>query len=450
MEGVMFSSKSMLTVVFVQLALLVSVSASAQDKNDQALKARIERALRAERRDPKFAKLSLNAQMARVIARVIQTMPQDGGTQKAPVVASGLQPSEPRGPDNVLPAKPEPSPVAPAQPELLQLPPEWTVIVRKDFANIGIVNLPTPPSGATGATVSYSNDRVAKDVSWLIQGVGTVGYSFDPVGPFNYELVGVYGGINKFTNTANKPKTPSMDNVIDGALLEIGTLSQNQAGNFLNFFRFKAGSVENNIAPEKVKIGKIMYTTTQSETQFSTTGEWIPAYDLTFLPNDFRTIINGGNVTPFNIVGLPSIIQAIQIGFEPELIAQYDNTFNSANILAFSGRSSALRLGPEVGLLIFPFPNITNLSLDKLSIITFYHWYHEFEGDHTSYSFQTNLNYKIADLGGIGNLGFTIGYSRGSDENTGKKVNLFKIGLTGQLCDGPTECKAKVPTAESQ
>src|SRR5450631_4457366 len=107
MEGVMFSSKSMLTVVFVQLALLVSVSASAQDKNDQALKARIERALRAERRDPKFAKLSLNAQMARVIARVIQTMPQDGGTQKAPVVASGLQPSEPRGPDNVLPAKPE-------------------------------------------------------------------------------------------------------------------------------------------------------------------------------------------------------------------------------------------------------------------------------------------------------------------------------------------------------
>jgi len=85
-------------------------------------------------------------------------------------------------------------------------------------------------------------------------------------------------------------------------------------------------------------------------------------------------------------------------------------------------------------------------SLNQLSIATFYHWYHE--GRHNLYSFQTNLNYKIGpEIGGIGNIGLTVGYTRGSDENTGKNINLFKIGLTGQLCDGVTCKQTNAPAA---
>ena len=106
-------------------------------------------------------------------------------------------------------------------------------------------------------------------------------------------------------------------------------------------------------------------------------------------------------------------------------------------------------MGPQLGLFLEPFNGIETLNLNLLTINTIWHWYHDFVGprinyvaaankynfdiygSRNAYVFQTNLNYKLS-----ANIGLTLGYQRGVDENAGKNVNLFKIGLTGQLCGG--------------
>jgi hypothetical protein len=94
-----------------------------------------------------------------------------------------------------------------------------------------------------------------------------------------------------------------------------------------------------------------------------------------------------------------------------------------------------MRLGPQLGLILIPFHGADAYNLGSISITTFYHPYREFASGHNSYSFQTNLNYKLTK-----DLALTAGYTRGSDENTGKYANLFKVGLAGQLCAGSSAC----------
>lgn len=152
-------------------------------------------------------------------------------------------------------------------------------------------------------------------------------------------------------------------------------------------------------------------------------------------------------IYPLNFDGSP--YKNLLIRFEPQVIVQYDNTFDGNNILAFSGKQVSFRTGPQLGLFLEPFNGIEAFNLNLLTIKTFWHGYHEFAGprinyvanvgnygfnvygSRNAYVFQTNLNYKLSS-----NIGLTLGYQRGVDENAGKSVNLFKIGLAGQLCGG--------------
>jgi hypothetical protein len=448
MELNMINLKFSSLIIVMQLALLTSAWADDLDqaRKDRAIRKQIEQAIRAEKRDPKYSKLSLDSQMAKVLARVKQTMPKEAAAPSKVTEQSSTPQSAANERESESAASTTADTGVFSAKGPLALPPDspWSIVVRKDFANIGIISTPAPGAATTGATISFTNDRIAKDVSWMAQGVGTVAYTIqdNPNEFINYAQVGVYGGVNSFSNTAAKPVTASLDNVLDGGFLEFGTGIQSP---FANYFRVKAGSVENNIAPHIISIDNSTFTTTQTATQFSTSGEWMPFWNLSsYLPPQIAGF--NQDLLPFNFEGSP--YRSLMVQFNPEIIIQYDNTFNSTNILAFSNKSSALRLGPQAGLLLIPFPTIDMFSLNQFSIATFYHWYHEFEGNHNLYSFQTNLNYKISsESGGIGNIGLTVGYTRGSDENTGKNINLFKIGLTGQLCDG-VNCKKQTIAAE--
>jgi hypothetical protein len=76
----------------------------------------------------------------------------------------------------------------------------------------------------------------------MLQGVGIIGYTFldnlvgvaDP--HFSYGQIGIYGGVDKFTNTAAKPVTASKDNVIDGGFLEMGI---ERTAAFADYFRVR-------------------------------------------------------------------------------------------------------------------------------------------------------------------------------------------------------------------
>jgi hypothetical protein len=297
-------------------------------------------------------------------------------------------------------------------------------VLRKDYANIGIVS--EPYTGGTGATISYSDDRVAKNTSLAMQSLGVLGYrfanQFASPGDNNlhlfYGILGVYGGANKVTNTNSKPTTPSADNIYDGGVLELGF---ERGPEYQDYFRVKVGSVTNDLATKTLyTVGKTAVTTTTSATQFSTTAEWIPVYEPLYI---HRPKFDW----PLGQFG---------VRFDPEVIAQFDDTFRSTNVLAFSGKSSAYRLGPQVGLWLQPFAALDEAMLNKLSIYTVYHWYHEFVSGRSNYVFQTNANYPLLGGGGGGgnSLALTASYQRGVDENTGKNAELFKVGLSGSLC----------------
>jgi hypothetical protein len=423
------------SILFIALAQLAFASSPRAD--DLGSRKAIEDAIRAERNQPGYTRLSEEERIARVISRVLR----ERHWQRHRVAAAGIQTETiERG------AEPPLSKTKPIFPSLPPLPSEMVIVVRKDFANIGIVGLQDEASGsdkATGAKISVSNDRVAKNVSWTLQGVATVGYrtffgdATAPNGPF-YALAGAYAGIDKITNTAAKPDTPSKDNSIAGGLVELGTNSI--LGD--DYFRFKAGAVTDHLAQRTLAtIGKTTIMGTEPQTNLSISAEWIPVYNL----SAFNQYIPG-----FHFPWHPFDLNGPFIRFDPELKFQYDSTSDSTKILAFSNKSRSLRLGPQFGVIIIPFagndwfaddswfkPNLQNIS-----ITTYYHTYREFVSHHNFYNFQTNLNYKFND-----NLGFSAGYTRGSDENTGKRVNVFTAGLTGQICWGGDCPKPKAASA---
>jgi hypothetical protein len=312
---------------------------------------------------------------------------------------------------------------------LFVLPPRWRAALRKDFADVGPIA--NANQSSTGATVNYTNDRVAKNAAWQFQGVAALGYVVyqdNSTKPqtlrLHSVLIGGYGGVDKFTNTNSKPTNPTKDNIIGGGFAEFAferTLP------FTDYFRIKAGSATNNIATKTLfSVGKTQYIVTDPSTQFTTSFEWIPLYTdpviLGVLP------VHAGQFFdwPFGQFG---------VRFDPEVIAQYDDTYDDSRPLLFSNRRHATRLGPQVGLLIAPFAdsdiNLFNaLHLKNISIYSTYHWFHEFYSGMNHYAFQSNLNYKFSEKGGFG---FTFGYQRGVDEVAGKSNNTFKFGLTGQI-----------------
>jgi hypothetical protein len=426
-------AKTIPLCVIFQLAC--GASALAVDTSDSKLSSKIEEAIKAYARTHSVrqaspADLKAFADIAAAVAARSHERPRpSAGAAKSPTRASSVQVSN-LEPTTAASANPQP----PASPKFSVIPPPFQFVVRKDFANTGVIAAGALAGKGTGATFSYASDRVAKNGSWTAQGVGIVAYHLDDcaidplattVRPYCAQI-GIYGGIDKITNTSRSTSIAtspgyqkSKDSVIWGGFVETGV---QRTVDYLDFFRFKAGGVTNNAAERTLfSFNKTTITTTQAATQFSMTGEWIPTYDFSHIP--------GLSPLGFN--------KEMQIGggpimyFIPELYLQYDNTLDSTKLISFSNKSRALRFGPQLGLFIAPFPFETNLNLQRISIYAVYHYFHEFVSNKNNYALQTNLNYKITD-----GLGFTIQYQRGVNENTGRNVNLFTVGISASLCGG--------------
>lgn len=348
-----------------------------------------------------------------------------------------------------------------AAPEPTSTPSPLQFVVNKDFASVGVSVSQTDTSKTTGATFSFANDQVAKNSTWTAQAVGILAYHIDPCEPGSEKIgimcstFGLYGGLNKVSNsnpsatiTSNgTPVSKSMDNVIWGGFAETAYQSSQY---FQDFIRVKAGGVTNNIAQHTLfTIKKTTVTTTEAATQFASSLEWFPVYDFrgTFLTSALPCLSYAGFNKAFSVSTLFCSDHEFgpRISLIPELYLEYNNTFDTTQILAFSNKSSAFRAGPQVGLLVVPFPHADHVlqgwALENLSIYTVYHFFHEFVSAKSNYVFQTNLNYKFPKtfgaVPGIANdLGLSFQYQRGANENTGQRANIYTIGLTGSLCWG--------------
>lgn len=169
----------------------------------------------------------------------------------------------------------------------------------------------------------------------------------------------------------------------------------------LNFFRARAGVVADNIT---------------DETTVRLIGEWLPVYE-------FGDV---GVGSPMKIPNTPFIVNV-----QPELMLRYDSIGGSNKVLPFSTKDEALRIGPEVTLLMraqFVPPELEFLrSLNgKLT----YHWSQDlYTGNRFSW-LDAALIYNI-DPNGF--LALTGSYTHGNVEDTGSRTHLFKIGLTGKI-----------------
>ena len=198
-----------------------------------------------------------------------------------------------------------------------------------------------------------------------------------------------YVSVNSIGNSAQKSK--NLDTISPGAKIQVGV---DQLWGGQQYFRFGGAAVIDEIA---------------DTTAISATFEWIPVYEK-FIH------------FPGTLGGL------IAYRFDPELMVQFDSTTNSKKPLLFSGRDQALRIGPLVSL------NLQLVDRDipiisKLFANITYHWAEEFYSARSLSWFQAALTYNI-DPNGY--LGFTGSYKNGSDENTGRHVDLYQISLSGK------------------
>jgi hypothetical protein len=409
-----------------QLAILASVWPAATHAQEGLTKEAVKEMVRELQKIEKDTQLTA-AQRAKKVAGVFGGA--KGATQRATIVV----PPPSAGTVGATPAASVPvaSPPPAAKPNT-----DFSLSIAKDFTDVGILKFGDPASSVTGATLSYSDDRSAQNSSLTFQSIGTAGYKFinpdkhQTLQGLNYLEIGAYGGVDKFTNSNQvSPKTKTSDNVLYGGYLNLGMAS---SSNIYNYFRVMAGSITDDIAPKTLfKVGKTTVMTTETASHFAGAFEWFPAYNFGDYPSPDNYLGFYGNMTRMSL--FPGVNPILQL--DPELAFHYDNTFDSTKPLLFSNKSTATRLGPQIGFILTPFSDVR--WLQALSIKTTYYWWHEFESNHNSYTLKTAINYDLPSLLGDNKpsgLSLSVAYQRGANVNTGQKMGLFTIGLSGVFC----------------
>jgi hypothetical protein len=127
-------------------------------------------ALKSASKDPKYARLKKLADFieACAAARAKQTLP--GKNLSTSNVAGAVSSHSAATP------LPKMQPGTAAQPTDTQ----FRFLLRQDFTDVSIIAVPGPTdkSGATGASLGYSNDKSAFNKQWTAQGTAIAGYSF--------------------------------------------------------------------------------------------------------------------------------------------------------------------------------------------------------------------------------------------------------------------------------
>jgi hypothetical protein len=256
---------------------------------------------------------------------------------------------------------------------------------------------------AEGGLLSFADDRVALNRSWTANAMGAVVFQvlhdrFPKDGAFNFIGLSVapYVQIERLTNSNPKAAVNNVDQITFGGSAEIGF----DWGPGANYFRIRGAGVEDRVA---------------GSSSGSAIAEWIPVVD---------GIVN----SPFEFGGVP-----VSFLFTPELKARYDEVV----VNDITGAKQYLfRAGAQAS---FKYRAIPDALPDLLKSIGFLASLHgqttvswltsSFDGRSYGY-FNTSLTYNLDREGYVGLSG---SYTKGRSEDTGRKQDIWKLGLTAKL-----------------
>lgn len=278
-------------------------------------------------------------------------------------------------------------------------------LLRKNWVDIELASCPQSVAKATGAEISYSNDRVKQNTTWSVNGTAALLYN-TPLSNNSYSSVGGYVTVNRQTNSSLAEADNNENTLAYGGVAEFGFVQERTRGvqynddyMFGNYFRLRGGAVENRI---------------KGTTAGTATFEWLP----TFRSDGFH-LHDAFNPIP----GYPFLIR-----IDPALLVQYARIVGGSKPLAFNDMNQALRVGPQITLGLYPGTSGDFLS-HFVGAVT-YHWaYEAYSGRKLSW-FDASLTYNIDP---DGYFGLTGTYQRGNDENTGVFANVYKLSLTGKI-----------------
>ena len=254
---------------------------------------------------------------------------------------------------------------------------------------------------ATGAQISYSNDRVANNQIWAMHGTAAVLYnSIVANSPDEFDLYrtsfGLYTTINRSLNSSVTKSKSNVDTVAYGGVAIFAFSTPPDVG-WTHYFRVRGGGVEDHL---------------KDTTAGHVTAEWLPVNPFLYIHYPFQ---------PF---GAPVIVR-----LDPELVLQYDSITGKNQLLGFNNRHEAMRVGPQLTVKILPMPGAPDFVSRFNGSIT-YHWAYETYSKTNLSWFQTALTYNLDQTGYIG---LTASYQRGRDEDTGANTNVYKVSLTGKI-----------------
>jgi len=275
-------------------------------------------------------------------------------------------------------------------------------MLRQSWVDIGYVSCPQTVDKATGAEISYTDNRAKNNRTWAINGTAALVYNSltgnpgDPFVPYNV-TVGTYVTTNRTMNSAAAAGSSDVDKIAYGGVLELGYV---RTGRGANYFRVRGGSVENNL---------------KGTVATNITGEFIPVDYLYRVHYPFRPF---GGTAPF--------IMRV----DPAFLVQYAKlTTPNGQVLDFSGRDEALRVGPQLTLNFFPLPG-RNDFFSRMKGKISYHWAEEIISGRPFSLFLADASYNLDQAG---HFALSFIYNRGRDEDTGEYKNLFKVALTGKI-----------------
>jgi hypothetical protein len=277
----------------------------------------------------------------------------------------------------------------------------WQFLLREDWQDIDLLGEPKPRDKATGASFSYTDDRVAHNSIWAAHGTAALVYRdfggtgagsiFDPF----YRSFAIYGTVNKLYNSDSKLAAKNIDILAAGGALELGW--HNPGSGIQNYLQVRGGVVTDNI---------------DSTTIANATAAWIPVNNAYY--------IHRPRELPFGYLGY---------SFDPQVLVQFASTTDTSKPLLFTSRGQALRIGPQLSLLLFPFQENDDFWSRVHANLTFHWWYEALYGAQNHW-LKASATY---DLDKNRNFGLTFSYQEGQNEETGKSTNLYLISLTGKI-----------------
>jgi len=278
--------------------------------------------------------------------------------------------------------------------------PGFHFLLRDSWSDTGPLWCPTDVKKATGASLSYTDDYVAKNRNWATKGLAGIVFSdvdriYPGVNPPQWfdRTFAFYVEDNSSYNSNSKLVSKNSDTRTAGFSGELGYIN----GNDYQYFRATPN---------------VVWDAIKNTTAVAVMGEYIPA------------LSSLGFWTPFHAFG-----DTLNWQFDPDLKLQYASTTDRKNPMQFSGKSQSFRVGPDLTVLVQPFGTGGDFW-SRIGLNTTFHPWYEAYTAHGAYWWTSAVTYRLDDAGNVG-LKFT--YNRGLDENSGVMTNQYLASLSGRI-----------------